>query len=335
MQMKGQSKLSKWFRSVILFPFSIMMGDMTAEIGEIPPETPETPPAQETQLSPEDAAIARGDVIVQPSVEALDADLLAEIATGEQPITTEVPEEKREDGQHIPRARFNEVNEENKTLKARLAELETGKETPAPAKVPAPEDPKATLRELRHQYRTALVEGDDTVLDVLEEKIDAKLVEIARNEASAALEQKTTHQTIKESLDKVATAAYEQYPFLDIKSPDADIDAVNAVRFHRDQLMADGVPAAEALQQAINEKGPKFAVILGKPLVNMANAERIKTEREKAAQTKAAATSVAQPAALPSKGSMETLKVDVNTLSPAQMKALPEEEKARLRGDTL
>lgn len=290
----------------------------------------------------EQAAIARGDLIVGDKVSAEAAD--AEVVT-----TDDVPSEQtaKKGDDLIPRARFNEVNEQLKAekagrelLEAQIKELqartagEIKQAEAAEAVVEPVQSPRELLKDLRQQARTALIEGDFDLAEQLDDRIDDLVLQMS-------VEQVRSEQTkaiVAAGVNEVAAAAIEKYPFLNTESSGVDVDAVNAVITRRDELEAAGYPRATALQMAVDEKGPKFAKINGMELPAEPSADeaaRVKAAREKAAREKAAATSVAQPAMMPNKSDKSSFAVDVNNLSAAQMKSLPEEEKARLRGDIL
>lgn len=283
----------------------------------------------------EQAAIARGDLIID-----VNADVAA--VDGNDAAASQAPK-KGDD--LIPRARFNEVNEqlkaekaERELLAAQIKELQArtaGEIKQAEANVVEPmQSPRELLKDLRQQARTALIEGDFDLAEQLDDRIDDLVLQMSVEQVRA----EQTKAVVANSVNEVAAAAIKKYPFLDANSPDVDVDAGIAVRTRWAELEEAGYQSATALQMAVDEKGPKFARINGLELPTEPSADeaaRVKAAREKAAREKAAATSVAQPAMLPNKSDKSSFAVDVNNLSAAQMKALPEEEKARLRGDIL
>lgn len=283
----------------------------------------------------EQAAIARGDLIID-----VNADVAA--VDGNDAAASQAPK-KGDD--LIPRARFNEVNEqlkaekaERELLTAQIKELQArtaGEIKQAEAAVVEPvQSPRELLKDLRQRAFDAKIEGDIELADQLEDQIVDVILQMSAEQTRA----EQTKVVVANSINEVAAAAIKKYPFLDANSPDVDVDAGIAVRTRWAELEAEGYQSAVALQMAVDEKGPKFAKINGLELPAEPSADeaaRVKAAREKAAREKAAATSVAQPAMLPNKSDKSSFAVDVNNLSAAQMKALPEEEKARLRGDVL
>lgn len=296
------------------------------------------------EFSEEDqAAIARGDLIVEDkvSVEAADAEVVAadDAPTGQA---------DKKDDDLIPRSRFNEINDkfkvaksESELLAAQIKELQeqiaAGKvqQTEVEEAVAEPvQSPREQLKALRQKAFDAKIEGDTDLADQYEDQIVDLILQMSAEQARS----EQTKAVVANSVNEVVAEAIRKYPFLDANSPDVDVDAGIAVRTRWAELEAAGHQSAVALQMAVDEKGPKFAKINGMELPAEPTADeaaRVKAAREKAAREKAAATSVAQPAMMPNKSDKSPFAVDVNNLSAAQMKSLPEEEKARLRGDIL
>lgn len=304
---------------------------VAVEIPIVEEDKPLSPAEQEHA-----AAVARGDVLEQPKEDILDPAILAEIVAEKD--DTVVVEAKKDDGV-IPRARFNEVNEENKILKAQLEALKapvtTQTDTETVTVDPVVVDQREQIRDLRKQQKDLELEGDLDAAGLISDKIDDLILQVATTAAESRLSQRVTQNSIQASLESVAAQAYTQYPFLDIHSSDVDVDAVVAVRARTSELISEGKTAVEALQAAVAEKGPKFALLNGiKTDISATDkADQVRAERNKAALEKAADASVAQPAALPSRTEKDSFAVDVKQLTPAQIKAMPEDQKARLRGD--
>lgn len=63
------------------------------------------------------------------------------------------------------------------------------------------------------------------------------------------------HDSLKTTSDQVL---YKQFPFLDMKHPNANIDAIIAVIQRKVDLELKGLPHNQALAKAINEIGPKY-----------------------------------------------------------------------------
>lgn len=266
-------------------------------------------------------------------------DILAKLVK-EEPAAKVETEEKPD--ATIPRARFNEVNEENKALKAQLESLKTTQRPAADPAEPAAqqqtvEDPREKIREMRRQQKDLEIEGDLEAASELGDQIDDLLLQVATVRAETNIKQSASQQTLQSSLETVATAAYDKYPFLNIDSPDVDVDAVGAVRARTSELITSGLTPVEALQTAVDEKGPKFARLLGTttPAVDPNKAEQVRQSRDIQARTTAASASVAQPPVLPGKGE-ESFTVNIDKMSEKQFKEFSKTEAAaRARGDIL
>jgi len=303
------------------------------------------------ELTEEQKAEARGDVFSTEKEAAgvvldgdLDPEILALVAkeededSGKTATDDESGADEKKDG-FIPKGRFNEVNNELKELKAKLEALEKGKspdgEHADDDAGNLPPDPRAELKTLRQLQKDALLEGDQEEYDRLTDEIDVKQIEIAKTELRTEQQQEMTQAELKRELGKAAREAFDIYPFLDNANPETcDPDAVSAVRTRRFQLEAEGLNPIEALRKAVEEKGPKFAKANGYE-VDTSKADKIREERAQAAREKAAAASLAQPVELKGKGEQEKLKIDVSKMSDAEYGKLPENVKARLRGDIL
>jgi hypothetical protein len=267
-------------------------------------------------------------------------DILAKLVKEEPSVKVET--EEKPDAT-IPRARFNEVNEENKALKAQLETLKTTQrpaaEQPADpaAQQQTVEDPREKIREMRRQQKDLEVEGDLEAANVLGDQIDDLLLQVATVRAETNIKQSASQETLQSSLEAVGKAAYEIYPFLDIESPKADVDAVVAVRARTTELITSGLSPVEALQKAVDEKGPKFALLHGAttPAIDPNKAEQVRQSRDIQARTTAASASVAQPPVLPGKGE-ESFTVNIDKMSEKQFKEFNKTEAAaRARGDIL
>lgn len=289
----------------------------------------------EVTLTPEEqdhaAAVARGDVITQQEEETINPDFLAEIA---KEAGDAVTVETKKESAVIPYARFNEVNEENKALKAQLEAIKVQPAAPQESAAVVVEDPREKIKELRRQHEDLRIEGDLEAASLIADQIDDLILQAATTQAESRFQQKNALSTVQTSMDAVAAKAYVKYPFLDVNSETVDSDAVNAVVFRRDELVAAGHSLVDALQAAVDEKGPKFARLLGiEASAAVMNAERVRSDRDKDAREKASEASLLQPAALPSRSEKDSFAVNVTDLTPAQIKAMPEEQKARMRGD--
>lgn len=285
--------------------------------------TDETNAEQTEQTAEEKAyadAVASGDIIPeQMEVTANEP---------EEQIVEEPPASPKDI--MIPKPRFDELAEENKALKERIAAFEAQKPQPeAPASVDTMDVLENRLITLQDKADELMLEGDlDNRKPIIKEIRELERY-IAKTNAVAEVEAKLRNQQVTASMEQVIQSAYTEFPFLDNASPQYDADAVTLINAVQSSYMQQGYDAAQALAMAVKEKAPRFAP----PSVQSGVQNEVKESREKAAKTKAASATLNQPASLPSKTDKNVFEVNVNTLTAAQIKGMSEEQKARLRGD--
>jgi hypothetical protein len=342
--------VKQFLLNVWLGPFMLMLMNGAGDSATIDDGKSDEPTPEEAERQ---AAIDRGDVIAEPD-DDLDPELLAKVA-GE-----EIKPDEKEDDKPIPKARFNEVNEkakaaaeENERLKAENEALKAGKTTEKTAEELAEETRLAEEAEIENPTTIA---GMEAKRDRLQEQADEMLIEvgpqdeerkaivkqvnelnkeIAKKELRAENHVEQTKADLQRDIQAATKECLALYPFLDARDKEGrDVDAILAVNHRRDELVAGGKSFVEALRQAVDEKGPKFAKSNGFT-VDDAKAEEVRKKREEDAIRKAASASLKQPARLPSQGDKEGFKVNIDDLTGKQIAAMDEKEKARLRGDTL
>lgn len=236
-----------------------------------------------------------------------------------------------------------DVETENATLKAQLAErskpAETVEEVAAEPQPDSLEALRAELRDVRKKGREALLDGELELCDELTDKADELVEQIAEKKAHSVNTTTKAATDLASALDSVAAKAYEKYPFLDVSNKETvDADAVSLVISRRNELIKGGMSQPAALQQAIDEKAPKFAKLYG--LVDSdgketAAAKTTREAREKAARDKNANASLRQPGQPLGSEKEGTFKVNVAKISDEEFDALPEKVKAKMRGDTV
>lgn len=270
-------------------------------------------------------AVAMGDIIPEPVEDKLDADVLAEIA-GEP-----VPAEQKKEDHVIPKARFDELATENKALKELLAKAEAAK--PENNNAIDFDAIEAQRMDLQLKADELLLEGNTEDRKPLLQEIRKIDKYLAKAEAILDIDSKIKEQKTNESMSVVIASAYELYPFLNNESDTFDNDAVTLINLEQKKYMDQGYDAANALKLAVQDKAPKFAKLNGITDNDTNKADAVRQERAKTEKQKAAAASLSQPASLPSKSDRDSFKVNVAGLSAAQIKAMPEDQKAILRGD--
>lgn len=291
-------------------------------------------------------------VIDEAELEGLEGFVKVEDEPDPKPKDDDEPAQEEKGA--IPKARLDaeiikrkETEAENERLKVQLAEKNKPDDEPAQKDDDEPAAPepgsyqalRAELKETRKLAREALLDGETDTFDELTDKADELVEQIAEQKAREVTTSSKNEADLAASLNKVASAAYEKYPFLDVGNAETvDQDAVSLVINRRNELIQGGMSQPEALQKAIDEKAPKFAKIHG--LVDNDGketdaAKATREAREKAAREKNADASITQPT-LPKGSEKEaTFKIDVKKLSDKEFENTPESVKAKLRGDIL
>ena len=240
----------------------------------------------------------------------------------------------------VPYGRFRTVHEraaaleeENRQLKA----AQGGK--PAAGAEDTREDweKETNPKTLRKMAREALLEGDTEKATKLDNRADDLLVDAAADR----VEQRTAQRDI----ETAAATAIEKYPWLDHnpKNPERDPEAIAEVVALRDTYIGRGMKPGEALTKAADKiaklrdddagggDGKK-----GKDGGKDGDDKDPKAERSQAAIARNAKAAIAQPPPVGGKGNRTTDAdggPDVAKMSDKQFKDMPEEERARARGD--
>lgn len=245
-------------------------------------------------------------------------------------------------GHGIPKPRFDEVNErkkaleaENEQLRRRLEEAEKGKaaHTPAaaatPAAAPAAGPAKFDADAKEDEYVAALMEGDTGKAAKIRREINAHLVAQASEHAEA----KVTSREAAKLLGEEVAATMKAHPWLE--TPEG-ADALDLIVAARDHAITKGVPAHQALREAVAKIAPKFAPAAGDPPAGDLQDGAAATDTRTAnALKRGAADSQAQPPVVQAGlGNRATAaRVNVAELDDEQFANLSEAEKKRLRGD--
>lgn len=237
-----------------------------------------------------------------------------------------------EEGAMIPKGRFNEVLTDRNALREQNAELMALLRTNKPA-VEAPAPPAAPafdIEKAEEQWLAALAAGNDSEALKLRREIRAAEKAEAQHAAEAVVEAR--EQRNQAGLVKEAAAEIKaKYPELNEKSDTKNDDAIDFVVAKRDRLVAQGIPAHKALAQAAENAAKLFGFGGGEAVPTP-----VKTDtRAIEARSRNADAANRQPPVLGGKGdrSTQNARTDVAAMSDAEFAALPEAEKARLRGD--
>lgn len=255
----------------------------------------------------------------------------------------EEPAQEEDDGRKngsrmVPITRFNEVNERMKELAAQNQQLLDAitRGTPQQAQPEAPKPEAVTdLKELRVKHYAALTEGRDDEAIELQGQIDAAIEERAMQRAMAQMtasqaqrEQAAQLQTFQQVVQEIERS----YPQLNVNSDEANEDAILYVVAKRDALIKSGESMADALKQASDAAARMFGFGGEQPahIAKPAN-----ENRKQEALLRNAKAAQAQPPQTNGLGNRATApqRLDVSSMNEAEFEALPESEKARLRGD--
>jgi hypothetical protein len=270
----------------------------------------------------DDAAAAASAVTAK--LPEINADTLADIAGSDKP-------------KMVPHSRFNEVNEEAKTHRARVLQLEEelarakgGASTPAPGKdetKPVPYDYDAA----EELYSAAILDGDTAKAKSIRAEIRTNERTQAVREAEEAADRRYTENRQKDDLARAKTErdlaiekAYVAFPFLDSASADANQDAIDEVLALTNLYTGKGKSVGEALTAAVAKVGPRYA-----PAVTEKPAITPKPDLQKG---------IERAAQIPPKGAglgTRTVSTDVRKMTGAEIKKLSKEEDARLGGDEI
>ncbi len=234
-----------------------------------------------------------------------------------------------------------ETERENEELKTRIAALEKG----SPPEQPKPEDKKEApkvynFEDAEERYADALVEGDKKKAAEIRSEIRAeeeKYRQAKQDEQNTAT---ATRQAIENEAGVIATKMFKEYPFFDSTSDKANKRAIGVLLAVRDQAFRAGTPFPQAVQQAFDEVGPMYVHLMEKPVEKKGEekktSEQIEADKKKLAddeKKKAALAAGAQPPDLKGSSQQASKKINAATLTDEEFDALPEAEKARLRGD--
>jgi hypothetical protein len=312
------------------------------------------PTAEELAAQEREEALARGDYEEgKPGDPLFDA---------EQAKKSKADDDDGDDGDikkdgkttHVPYTRFKEVNdgaeearEEAKRLKAENEELRRGKA--APAKSDDDDAGKEAWeketdpRKLRELASDALLEGDAKLATKMHNRADDLIEDRSVKRAAAQVKQEARD----EELAAAARQVVVRYPFLDEtnKKEFQGKAVVEEVLALRDTYLRQGKSASVALNKAADlvARGRDIDPIGEDEGAGKTQGETKETagqKREREALERAGAAAGKQPPIIGGTGDRSRTRqgetsVNVETMSDAEFRALPEKEKARLRGDTV
>ena len=271
----------------------------------------------------------RGDDVVQTlSPEALQA-VLAGAGEVDQQLDEQADDAARA-GSGIPRARFNEVNNERKELlrKYEEAQAELGRlrGPGGAAPVAAPAAPAFDADAAEEAYAQALLDGDTKGAAAVRRQINAHIQAEAVQQYAAMDEQRQTTGAV----DQVVAQTLQHFPYLDTADGEQALQIIIATS---EAAIARGVSPPQALTDAVNAIAPRFAP--STPHQGLRELAPRSDTRIANAMKRNAADSLLQPAAVHAGigNRAQGGQVDVAELSDDAFDNLPEAERKRLRGD--
>lgn len=262
----------------------------------------------------------RGDV-VEPELSVDNLKALVKDAPAEAATKDEVKP------QHIPKSRFDEVNNKKNELQQELADarlLIESMRAPKPAQAEQA-TPAVDLKALRAQSREALMDGDLEKVAELDDLIDAEVIRVAEDRFA----QRQASQQTAQSLQSASVQAVADFPYLD--TPEGE-EALDLILASRNAKIARGMPPAEALRTAVASIAPKFAP---ETPLGFAPGSTATDTRTAAALARGATDSTLQPPSVKAGSGNRAAagRVNVNDMTEEQFENLAPAEKKRMRGD--
>jgi len=241
-------------------------------------------------------------------------------------------------GGGIPRARFNEVNDERKAaleraaaLEAELAQLRGGQpvQSAAPAAAPAPaaERRQLDVAQAEEQYAQLMLDGDTKEAAKLRMQINAAIEDSAferyrqANAASAAQARDL----------ETAASLVQAYPWLD--EPEG-AEALDLIEVSMALKVSRGMDKNQALIEAVQTIAPRFAPAGHPPGGIQGQGGSVDIRPERAARRGAQHSMLQPPSVQAGLGNRTTAAaIDPTKITDDEYMELPEAERKRLRGD--
>jgi len=252
----------------------------------------------------------------------------------------EESEAEEEEDVRIPKARFDEVNEERKRykeeleqLRRELEELKRGRETKT-----TPEDeeevedldvPAYDFEAKEREYAQALLDGDTAKASALRKEINEKLVEIAS--AVSSREARQAQELVRQQLayEKAVEELNAKYPELVPDNPNYDQGVIDEIFDLYEGYVMKGLTPADAIRKS-TEIIAKLHGLGQKPEEEQPKAglkKQPKVDKKLEAKKKQPPR---QSGASPREAEEE---YDILNMTEEEFDALPDSVKKRLRGD--
>ena len=242
----------------------------------------------------------------------------------------------------VPYARLAEVTAQNQKLMEVLEAVASGRISASQVAQPQQtqeQEPAFDLKAKVKERNSALLEGDEdraAEIDMeIEEYRNVTIRQQAKQEALADFEGAQQQR----ELNNIVSQAFGKYTFLNDQSDDYNEEALDEVMMYRNHYMSKGDSITSALSKAIDKVCPGYAgEDAGKPAGSESSASKMSGGRNPQKVLRNARAAAAQPPQTGKSGvaNRETIdagKLDLENMSDDDYDNLPEDVKARLRGD--
>lgn len=249
-----------------------------------------------------------------------------ELPAEEPEPPAEDPENKPTDKQLIPRARFNELNDQKKAAENRVKELEARLNSSVP---PTQYDFDAKEKD----YMDAVLEGDHTKALSLRKEIRAAEMDLARTVATQTAAQAKEATKAELDFDSTVSSIEAEFPAFDQTSETYNQDFVDeALELHAGFITRGYTPAA-AMRKAVNYVAKANGLVAKSEQPTASSAPPPVKAPPSTVKSKLD-TAASQP---PMQKGTSGGEVEPNyaQLSDDEWDALPAATLARLRGDVL
>jgi len=238
----------------------------------------------------------------------------------------------------IPKRRFDEVNEEKKTLREENARLKAQIEA---AKPPTEDDPEPyDIKAGELAYMELLLDGDTEAALAKREEIDVAKEAKWASQTSASTQTEIKSEAEHTELLALSAEAQEMFDVFNPDHEDYNQGMLNKVMTFMRGYLADKVPGPDAFVAAIADVADMYDLMpVAEGTTEKEDASKPKPTGKKKVdkRKKKLAEDAVQPVGSEGSGSTESGVVapDVETMTDEEFDALPEAAQARLRGDIL
>jgi hypothetical protein len=292
-------------------------------------------------------AAAAAEAVDENAAEEPDAVEAAEAAKAEalgkpRDENGKFTKKEKEEGNRIPKERFDEAVGKERAAREAAEARAAAAEARVKQEEKAADQGKydAYIEDLEKQHSKLLLDGESEKASGVMKQIRMAERELARMESDSNIAQATSKAVEQVRWDAAVATLEAAHPMLNPDSEEYDQDMTDIVIAEQHRLMqTQNMPASKALLTAAN----KIVVKFGKAStdgVKAAGLSAAKPGDRKAEQVaKNLAASKAQPGSMKATGRDSdkggNLEHDGKNITKAELDAMPEATKARLRGDFL